>query len=28
LREEAIVVDHRDRLNRPVEDQPFVPPLI
>lgn len=28
LREKAVVVDHRDRLNRPVEDQPVVPPLI
>jgi peptidyl-prolyl cis-trans isomerase D len=28
LREEAVVVDHRDRLNRPVEDQPVIPPLI
>ncbi|HSM08019.1 MAG TPA: SurA N-terminal domain-containing protein [Gemmatimonadota bacterium] len=28
LRDEAVVVDHRDRLNRPVEDQPVVPPMI
>ncbi|MFW6088177.1 MAG: hypothetical protein ACODAB_00400 [Gemmatimonadota bacterium] len=28
LRDEAVVVDHRDRLDRPVEDQPVVPPMI
>lgn len=28
LRDEAVVVDHRDRLDRPVEDQPVIPPMI
>ena len=28
LRDEAVVVDHRDRLNRPVEDMPVIPPMI
>lgn len=28
LRSEAVVVDHRDRLNQPADAQPVVPPLI
>jgi len=28
LREEAVVVDLRQRLNQPVEDQPVIPPMI